>query len=484
MSRREDGQVSFMSSQFSRSDNARVGLASAGMLLSVLLLAGCGAGSPAPPASADATATAAAPPTASIQLRPADSEPEPKGPAALIAEIARLRSVPNTVVEVRYENGQRVETARRDATQDEIVAEQKKRLDRIIELAGMAIIEIHEDPQQEQIFNNAVHYLTDARLQLALLGVAEQAQLLSQDADALFERDATSFAAVESAHKVVQLAELMAARHGAQNRDLVREYAQQAQHFSRRFPQEEGRAAVSLIAAGRKCEQYGLANEARQCYLQIEQQFPGSVFSTQIAGILRRLELEGKPLELAGPTIDGGFFSMDKFAGHPMLVVFWASGSESFRRDMAVLKQISDAYKEPQLTIVGVCLDEQEGAVDKFLEDYGVAWRQIFFPDPQQRAGRHPVARYYGVHVTPTYWLVDAAGTVVAAPAAIADLPSRVAQLVKASPPVPAESPAPAKPAAPPAPDTPAQASGTAIPPAGKPANPPPADDKPLIVPN
>src|SRR5690606_23544247 len=148
--------------------------------------------------------------------------------------------------------------------------------------------------------------------------------------------------------------------------------------------------------------------------------FAGSVFASQIAGILRRLRLEGQPLELVGPTIDGGFFSVDKFAGHPMLVVFWASGSETFRRDMAVLKQISDTYKEPDLTIVGVCLDEQEAGVDKFLEEYGVAWRQIFFPDPNQRGGRNTVARYYGVHLTPTYWLADANGTVVAAPAALA----------------------------------------------------------------
>jgi hypothetical protein len=115
-----------------------------------------------------------------------------------------------------------------------------------------------------------------------------------------------------------------------------------------------------------------------------------------------------------------------------MLVVLWASGSDTFRRDMTILKQISDAHKEPELTIVGVCLDEQEAAVDTFLEEYGVAWRQIFFPDPNQRAGRNPVARHFGVHVTPMYWLVDANGIVTDAPAAIAELPARVDQLVKA----------------------------------------------------
>ena len=60
----------------------------------------------------------------------------------------------------------------------------------------------------------------------------------------------------------------MAARLGAQNREWVREYAHQAQQFATRFPQEDGRTAVSLISAGRKCEQYGLILplQAQQMY--------------------------------------------------------------------------------------------------------------------------------------------------------------------------------------------------------------------------
>jgi len=416
-----------------------------GLLLALLLLAGCGSQS-APQSTAENEGGATALPTASIEAPVTyDKQPEPQGAASLLAEIAKLRVVPENMVEVRVENGQRIETGKRALTPEELAAEQRKRLERIVDLAGMAIQEVYTDKSQEQIFNNAVHYLTDARLQLAILGSAEQARDLAEDAEALFERDATSFAAAEAGHKVVQLAESMAARHGAQNRELVREYARQAQQFAHRFPQEQGRAAVALISAGRKCEQYAVADEAQKCYLQVEQQFAGTVFADQIAGILRRLRLEGQPLELAGPTIDGGFFKTEAFAGHPMLVVFWASGSESFRRDMTVLKQISETYKEPELTIVGVCLDEHEASVDKLLEEHHVNWRQIFFTNPDQRGGRNPVARYYGVHVSPTYWLVDNKGIVTAAPASIADLPARVAQLVKATPTQTAEKPSGAK---------------------------------------
>lgn len=396
-----------------------------------LVLPGCGGKSDTPSQSAQSTA-APTPPEASIE-RPATADAEPQGAAAMIAEIARLRTLPDAVIEVRYENGQRQEGAARAPTDAEIVAEQERRLNRIIELAGSAIKEVHADPAREQLFNNAVHYLTDARMQLALLGQDDQAQLLAEDAQALFDRDATSFAAVESGYKVVQLADSMAARHGAQNRDWVTAYANQSRLFAERFPQEQGRTAVSLIAAGRKCEQFHLHNDAKQCYLLVEQLYPDSAFTAQIAGILRRLRMQGQPLDLAGPTIDGGFFKLDDFAGKPTLVVFWSSNSETFRRDLTVLKELTAAYGEDKLTVVGVNLDEDEFAVDAFLESSGIGWRQIFFSEPDKRGGRNPVARYYGVHVVPTYWLADAEGRVVAAPAPIENLAAQVAQVTAES---------------------------------------------------
>lgn len=397
------------------------------LVVGAFLLPGCG-GNTDPAAPAGDGATVQAPPEAGIE-RPATADPEPQGAAAMIAEIARLRTLPDSVIEVSYESGARQESPERAATAAEITAEQQRRLNRIIDLAAAAIKEVHADPAREQLFNNAVHYLTDARMQLALLGEADQAQLLAEDAQALFDRDATSFAAVESGYKVVQLAESMASRHGAENREWVTAYANQSRLFAERFPQEQGRTAVSLIAAGRKCEQFHLHNDARQCYRLVEQLYPDSAFTAQIAGILRRLRMEGQPLDLAGPTIDGGFFKLEDFAGKPTLVVFWSSNSETFRRDLPVLQEITAAYDERELTVVGVNLDEDEFAVDAFLEESGIGWRQIFFSDVDKRGGRNPVARYYGVHVVPTYWLADAAGKVVAAPAPIEGLAAQVAEM-------------------------------------------------------
>ena len=295
----------------------------------VLAVSGCG-GSGSTPETADTSTTPPAAEAASQfdapELDPSDLD----SPEGRIAEITRLRTLPNAVVEVRFEDGQKQPANERPPTEEEIAQEQVRRNERIIELASGVIQQVHAEEEKEQLFNNAVYYLGDARVNLALAGDVDQAQLLADDADALFERDPTSFSAVEAGAAVVELASQMASRYGMQNSDWVKAYSVQARLFAERFPQEQGRVAVNLISAGRKCEQFVLREEAKRCFLLVEQLYPDSPFAEQISGVLRRLRVEGQPLELAGTTIDGGFFSADQFTGKPMLVVFWSSNSATF----------------------------------------------------------------------------------------------------------------------------------------------------------
>lgn len=403
------------------------------LAICTIALSGCGE-SPSPQSGANPNAvgdaaSAGLPPAAIGQADMDRDRPDPDTPESLIAEITRLRTIPDAIIEVSYEDGRPRTEVERPPTEEEIAAERQRRQHRIIELAASAIEKTHNDPQREQTFNNAVHYLSEARVQLALAGDSEQAQILSEDAEALFQKAPGSFAAIETGHEVVRLAELMAAKYGAQQPAWVTAYANQARLFADRFPEEQGRAATGLISAGRKCEQFGLHEQARQCYLLVERNYPDTPYVHLIAGVLRRLRLVGQPLELGGPTIDGGFFSVDDFVDRPMLVVFWASNSETLARDLPVLNQVTEQFPEDQLTVVGVNLDENEAAVDAFLEQAGIGWRQVFFSEAGQRGSRNPIARYYGVQTVPTYWLVDAAGTVVAAPVDVNQLASRIAEL-------------------------------------------------------
>jgi peroxiredoxin len=360
---------------------------------------------PAAPVVSEDDAAAASPEPLALP------EPEKGSPEWMIREIARLRAAPLDAVRQPI-SGQRGQFEEIKLTPAQVEQEKNRRNEQVVDLAMQTIAKTHQDKSKEQIFNNAVHYLTDARMQLALSGQEDQSQLLSENVEALFKRDATSFAAVDAASQLLQLTQSQAQRHVGQDPQWAQAYARQARLFAEKFPQESSRAAVNLIAAGKLCEQAGDDAEALACLTVIEQKFPETPFSDQAAGALRRLRLPGQPLtDFGGSTHDGGFISIDQFKGKAVLIVFWASNSAQFRTDLPAIQQALKQY-EQSLAAVGVNLDKDERAVDRFLEETGISWKHIFYSDAEKRGARNLVARHYGVSNVPQYWLVDAQGVV------------------------------------------------------------------------
>lgn len=433
------------------------------------LFVGCGGGEPPAvpqaesPARSDSPTVPVVPPVASIELRSQteqapqttraaekssedddfsfeeDSttdasstvpEPEKGSPEWLIREITRLRTASaNPARQPSAGNQTSGETV--ESTSEQAEAERLRRQVKIIDLATQAIARTHQDQDREQVFNNAVHYLADARMQLALAGDDEQAQLLKEDAEALFKRDPTSFAAVESSFKILQFLQLQAQKQAADDSKWATAFARQARLFAERFPQESARGAIHLLAAGRACDHLGIESEAKSCMEVIEQRFPESPFAEQAAGTLRRLRLPGQRLhEFGGSTHDGGFVSIEQYRGRTLLIAFWASNSANFAQDLPVIQQTLRKYPD-RVTAVGVNLDRDELAVDRFLESSRLDWKHIFYSDPEKRGARNLVARHYGVNKVPTYWLVDPQGTVVSINVDVARLDQAIAETLK-----------------------------------------------------
>lgn len=423
---------------------------SAILMASFILLGGCGSQPADSAGQAQSSSPPVVPPTAAIT--PSTAQPEAKSGAAiaadtssapgtstassdasaspktintssaaeapmgsgqwLIREIVRIRSAPLDVVRQPIP-GKPKEFQEVQLTPEQVQAERRRRAFEVIELATQAIAKTHDQEDQRQLFNNAVHYLADARMQLALMNEPEQAQLMEEDAAALQKMYPGSFAATEAAFKLVQLAQTRAQQQGSDDPQWSIAFARQARLFSEKFPTETSRAAVSLISAGRTCENHGLLDEALACFQVVETSFPNSPFSEQIAGTLRRLRLPGETLtEFGGSTHDGGYLSIDQYRGRAIIVAFWASNSEVFRNDLPALQQLAKSVGEDNLEIIGVNLDRDEQALDHFLEATGIGWKHIFFSSAEKRGGSNPVARHYGVIRVPTYWLIDRKGVV------------------------------------------------------------------------
>ncbi len=356
-------------------------------------------------------------------------EPDPGTPEWLIREITKINSAPLDAVRkpVIGKPGEYEVVQLKDA---EIEAEEMRRAEKVIALALEVCAKTKGDKGRVLLFNNAVHYLANARVTLAAYGDHDQVRLLGEEAEMLFKLDPTSFGAIELQLRLVDCLAELAEQDGRKNDSWGPMASQQARLFASRFPHETNRCALVLVSAARACEVGGRFDAARQCFALLERHFANTPFAEQAAGAIRRYRLEGQSLdEFAGATIDGGFLSIDEFRGRPVLIVFWSAESPSFREDLPRLKQLIGSQASRSLAIIGVNMDVDEGVVDRFIEQSELTWRTIFFSSLEQRGIRNPLARAYGVTTVPQYWLIDPQGKVVAAPVDLKSLATRFGQV-------------------------------------------------------
>ncbi|HID23011.1 MAG TPA: TlpA family protein disulfide reductase, partial [Planctomycetaceae bacterium] len=162
------------------------------------------------------------------------------------------------------------------------------------------------------------------------------------------------------------------------------------------------------------CELHGLVEDAVACYTTLQNAFPALPQARQSTALIRRLTLKGQFLSLAGPTIDGRFFSIDELRGRPVMVVFWTTTARAFLEQLPRLVQVYAKYKPKGLALVSVSLDTDAKAVQAFLTQYAIDWPVIFYTEPEHRGRNNPIATYYGVLDVPQVWLVSRSGKVAA----------------------------------------------------------------------
>ncbi len=344
-------------------------------------------------------------------------EPQPGTPEYTLREVARLRFEPPP--------------ANTEGDRDQARSFRKQRNDKIIDLTAKVIAQTHKDKKKQRIFEVAVNYMLEARLELALQGDKESIDTLQDDAASLWERDPKSKPAADAAFALVNLAYTNAKRSTKDTKWLL-EFNRQAIHFAKNFPQEERRALAMLFTAARSCELYGLTKPAIEAYTQLQQCFPQSNQALRAKGVIRRLQLVGQTLrKLGGPTVDGGFLSMEEdLAGKPVLLVFWSTQAKAFLDELPALQEFQKAYAKQGLTLVGVCLDEDQAAVEKFVTEHKITWPQIFYSEAGKLGWNNPIATYYGVQDV-SNWLIDGRGVVLSTSVKVANLEEQLSPLLK-----------------------------------------------------
>jgi thiol-disulfide isomerase/thioredoxin len=179
------------------------------------------------------------------------------------------------------------------------------------------------------------------------------------------------------------------------------------EEFVKEFPKSADapdavlRLAMEWELAGGKDMNEMRANEAKakQWYDHLTKTYSESkVYAARAAGALKRLDSEGKPLELSGPQLGTGQTVGAAQKDKVVVVYYWASWSQSLPADAKKLQDLAKEYGPKGLVILTVGLDSDARAATDAVGRTGLPGTHLYAPGGLDAS---PLAAAYGIMAPP-----------------------------------------------------------------------------------
>ncbi len=194
--------------------------------------------------------------------------------------------------------------------------------------------------------------------------------------------------------------------------------------FVTKYPQGED-TPDALLQVGMINEFGGKESDAKVSYAALVKDYAQHPLAPKANGALKRLGLEGQPLELAGPTFGGGQFNIGQLQGKIVVAFYWASWNASTESDFAKLKAMLTTYGPKGVELVTVNLDQNQPAAVQIVQKAQVPGKHVY-----GTAGLDdPLATNYGIMVLPNLFLVGKDGKVISRTVQINTLDDEIKKL-------------------------------------------------------
>lgn len=149
------------------------------------------------------------------------------------------------------------------------------------------------------------------------------------------------------------------------------------------------------------------------------------------AGLARKYDLLGHPMEIAGKQVEGGSFDLASYKGKVVLVDFWATWCGPCIGELPNVKETYEKYHDRGFEVVGISLDSDREQLEEFIEKEKLPWPILFEGGGEETSGwNHPLARHYGVNAIPMAVLINREGNVVTLSARGKQLGELVSELI------------------------------------------------------
>jgi thiol-disulfide isomerase/thioredoxin len=133
--------------------------------------------------------------------------------------------------------------------------------------------------------------------------------------------------------------------------------------------------------------------------------------AAQIKGQRKMKDAVGKPVELAGTTVDGSKFTTKDWKGKVILVDFWATWCGPCIQELPRVKKIYLDQHAKGLEILGVSCDSDAAELKGFLDkNKDMPWPQLFDKEQNPKLEWSPLAKEWGINAIPTMFLIDRKG--------------------------------------------------------------------------